>query len=496
VDLIFGVLEGYWIYSDFDIRPHHAVISGKKWESVFQRCSFDSTTSLTCYSEQQTVVLACANDTTPIYKPPSISLERSNTWILLCDNDSKHSKFFQQKLNNVGKNVIVVTPAEAYLKSNPQSYEIRRQEKSDMEHLLNSVQKEDGHTIEGILYLWGLDNYGKDQAEISRAMLNLSQILLGNKFKVYPRCYVFTGGIMPVTDQGPCNPSSGTLWGLSRSLRSEQPNLTCRCIDTTLDDMNCPDRMEELFMEMWNEDGENQVAYREGRRYVVRFISTKLAFTDLQIPNSNRFALTLPASKTFADLKFDVHGTHQLQGKEIELQVKAAGLNFRDVFNVLKPDSQFDKSNAVGADFCGVITALGPECCKLKVGDFVVGCNFESAAMPSHVKTLEDAVVPPGETILIHTASGGVGICAIQLANWLGAKVIATAGSKRKRAFLRDIMGLENVFHSRNLTFGADIERVTGGVGVQMVLNSITGPGKFIVNFMQFKYSFGIIKII
>lgn len=112
---------------------------------------------------------------------------------------------------------------------------------------------------------------------------------------------------------------TGTLWGLSRSLRSEQPNLTCRCIDTTLDDMN-QDRLEELFLEVWNEDGENQVAYREGRRYVVRFIATKLAFTDLAIPNTNRYALTLPASKTFNDLKFDSHPKHQLAGNEIELQ--------------------------------------------------------------------------------------------------------------------------------------------------------------------------------
>lgn len=177
------------------------VTSGKAWEKVFQKGPFHSTTSLTCYSECQTVVLARANDTTPIYKPLSIALERANTWILLSE-DSDYSRFFEQKLTNVGKNVVVVNAAEAFKKLNSQRYQIRRQEKPDMENLLNSVQKEDGHSIEGILYLWGLDGYGKDQADISRALFNLSQILLGNKFKVYPRCYVFTGGIMPVTDQG------------------------------------------------------------------------------------------------------------------------------------------------------------------------------------------------------------------------------------------------------------------------------------------------------
>jgi thioester reductase-like protein len=509
-DLIFGTLEGYWLFTDHEVRPNHTIISVKDWENVLKKVSFESTTSMTCYDGQLGLAVGWASKTSPVYSAltPSSTADQSPsaTWILM-SNDCEYSRFFQRKLESVGKNVVLTTPtAEKLTQLSPTHYQIRPEEKSDIETLMHSLLKGEGSHIEGILYLWGLDQDKSDQAYRAHAFLNMSQFLLSTKFKAYPRVYVLTGGIMPVSDQAPCNPSSGTLWGMSRSLRSEQPNLTCRCIDLALDDSS-EQKLEEIFMEIWNEDGENQVAYRDRKRYVVRFVSTKITHTDLPIPNSSRFSLTLPASKTIADLKFDVLGVYQLQGKEIEIKVKAAGMNFKDVLNVLKPDAQFEKTNSVGADFAGIVTAVGPEATICNVGDLVVGCNFESVPLPSHVKTLDDAVVPlpsrltfaegatlpavfatayyclvtigklqKGETILIHTASGGVGICAIQIAQWIGANVIATAGSKRKRAYLRSI-GIDNVFHSRNLSFGLDIERATGGNGVQMVLNSITGPG-------------------
>lgn len=119
------------------------------------------------------------------------------------------------------------------------------------------------------------------------------------------------------------------------------------------------------------------------------------------------------------------------------MQVKAAGLNFRDILSVLKPDAQFDNSNSVAADYSGVVVRLGPDVKRFKIGDPVLGCNWGGDAMPSHICTREDLVVPlpdeftfadgatlatafatayhclvtlanlkKGETVLIHTASG------------------------------------------------------------------------------------------
>ena len=80
-----------------------------------------------------------------------------------------------------------------------------------------------------------------------------------------------------------------------------------------------------------------------------------------------------------------------------------------------------------------------------------------------------------GDSVLIHTASGGVGLAAVQLAQAAGAEVFATA-SAPKQAFLRSV-GIAHVFDSRTTDFGNQVLEATGGAGVDVVLNSLTGPG-------------------
>ncbi len=85
------------------------------------------------------------------------------------------------------------------------------------------------------------------------------------------------------------------------------------------------------------------------------------------------------------------------------------------------------------------------------------------------------AKLQPGDRVLIHAASGGVGLAAIQLARQCGATVFATA-SAYKRATLRD-MGMEYVYDSRTTDFADQILADTDGDGVDVVLNSLTNEG-------------------
>ena len=80
----------------------------------------------------------------------------------------------------------------------------------------------------------------------------------------------------------------------------------------------------------------------------------------------------------------------------------------------------------------------------------------------------------PGEKVLIHGAAGGVGIAALQIAQWLGAEIYATVGSEEKRDFLR-LMGIDRLYDSRSLTFAEEILEDTQGEGVDVVLNSLAG---------------------
>ena len=103
----------------------------------------------------------------------------------------------------------------------------------------------------------------------------------------------------------------------------------------------------------------------------------------------------------------------------------------------------------------------------------------EAAAMPVAYATAwyglhHLARIKAGDRVLVHAAAGGVGIAAVQIARKAGAEVFGTAGSVEKREFVRSL-GVEHVFSSRTADFGPALAVATGGAGVNIVLNALTG---------------------
>ena len=149
------------------------------------------------------------------------------------------------------------------------------------------------------------------------------------------------------------------------------------------------------------------------------------------------------------------------------------------------------------------VTAVGPDVTAFAPGDRVMA--FAPASLSTHTVTAAHAVmrmpadldfaaaatvpvafltvayalghlarIGADDIVLIHGGAGGVGLAAIQYARHRGARVIATAGSPAKRALLRSL-GVDAVFDSRSLGFADDVLRFTGGEGVDVVLNSLSG---------------------
>lgn len=193
---------------------------------------------------------------------------------------------------------------------------------------------------------------------------------------------------------------------------------------------------------------------------------------------------------------------------EIAVDVSAVGLNFRDVMWALGllPEEALEdgfSGPGLGIECAGVVTHVGPGVKRLKVGDRVsafasgsfasrvVTSELAAAKLPDGISFEEGATIPVcfltsyyalvelarirrGEWVLIHGGAGGVGLAALQIALWKGAKVIATAGSDEKRDLLR-ALGATHVLSSRSLDFVDEAKRLTGGVGVDVVLNSLFG---------------------
>jgi NADPH:quinone reductase-like Zn-dependent oxidoreductase len=192
----------------------------------------------------------------------------------------------------------------------------------------------------------------------------------------------------------------------------------------------------------------------------------------------------------------------ELQEDWIEVQVKAVGLNFKDVLVALGSLNE----RKLGVDAAGVVTRVGKAVTGLKPGDrvmtatcdaFATYVRFPAAgaiAMPESM-SFEDAASMPlvfltayyalvtaggltkGETILIHAAAGGVGQAAIILAQQIGAEIFATVGSDEKKQHIHEQYGIpeDHIFSSRDTSFAKGVMRATKGQGVDVVLNSLAG---------------------
>lgn len=190
---------------------------------------------------------------------------------------------------------------------------------------------------------------------------------------------------------------------------------------------------------------------------------------------------------------------------EIQIQVKAFGLNFADILarQGMYPDAPTFPF-IPGYEASGLVSKVGSQVQNFKEGDSVMAlssfgayaeyCNVSAGAarkLPSQLNFTQAAALPvnaltayiallergnlkKGQRILIQAAAGGVGLCAVQMAKHIGAEIFGTAGSDPKCQFLKEI-GVAHPINYRTQDYEAEIMRVTQGKGVEIVLDSLGG---------------------
>ncbi len=302
------------------------------------------------------------------------------------------------------------------------------------------------------------------------------------------------------------------LWGLTRSLRLEQPDLHCTSIDLEKSSNSLqPETLELLLQDLHQPTSEDQIAYRQNNRFVARLRPYTTAASNLEIPNTRAFRLGLSSYGVLDHLTLMPAERKPPSNREIEIQVKAAGLNFRDVLNALGmlqsvlEEMGFASPEYVpfGGECAGIVTAVGAGISNIKVGDAVIAAQAvgslrqfitvptdfvipkpmamsfaEAATVPTTFLTayyglVHCAKLKKGDRILIHSAAGGVGQAAVQIARSIGAEIFATA-SPAKWDFLRS-MGIEHIMNSRTLDFAVGTLAITADEGVDVVFNSLNG---------------------
>ncbi|MDG1326929.1 MAG: zinc-binding dehydrogenase [Flavobacteriaceae bacterium] len=201
----------------------------------------------------------------------------------------------------------------------------------------------------------------------------------------------------------------------------------------------------------------------------------------------------------------------------VQIRAKASSLNFRDVMIASKqyPSSPGVPTN-MGSDYAGIVEKVGANVNHLKLGDEVISihightegdelrdnCHFiktfnvhkECVCLkPKNVSFVEASCIPTvfltayigliklgrldkAENLLLHTASGGVGLSAVQIAKWKEANIYATAGTDEKRGHLRKV-GIKNIYDSRSIEFAKTLR--SKGVEMDIVLNTLAGKAMF-----------------
>lgn len=331
------------------------------------------------------------------------------------------------------------------------------------------------------------------------------------------------------------NPSTNLMTGMARSIRSEEHALLLTTVDlgwdTALDDdENIIAPLLKIFQassvaetdEKWKD---REYAIRDGipkiQRVLLEENINELAATWYATPKpkpgtldaesqggQRRLTLTVGTPGRLDTLRFktDDQWTNDLAPHEVEIEVKAAGLNFKDIMVAMGQLAQ----PALGVECAGVIRRVGEGVTHLKEGDAVMTWKLDTfsniarapaamvqpiselsgtmewataASLPviystAHYALSTTARLQKGESVLIHGAAGGVGQAVIMLAQYIGATILATVLTEAKKKMLMETYGIPSahILNSRDsIAFSQAVSRLTNGRGVDVVLNSLAG---------------------
>ncbi|RNG30533.1 SDR family NAD(P)-dependent oxidoreductase, partial [Streptomyces botrytidirepellens] len=310
----------------------------------------------------------------------------------------------------------------------------------------------------------------------------------GSRLAVVTRRAVATHGHDDIHDL----PASAA-WGLVRSAQSESPG---RVLLLDLDEHELSPRAVAGAVG----SGEPQIALRAGQAYVARLAHDEPAgrLTPPDGPAAWRLGLTGHGSLDHLALVDCPDNTRPLGPGEVRVALHAGGVNFHDVVVAL---GMVEDPRPLGGDGAGVVVEVGPDADRFAVGDRVMGlfngtgplvitdsrlitrmpdgwsyaqaATIPSAFLTAYYGLADLAGLRSGEKLLLHAATGGVGLAAVQLARHWGAEVYATASPGKWHALRARGFDDRHIASSRALDFEDRVREAAGSVDV--VLNALAG---------------------
>ncbi|NIY70000.1 type I polyketide synthase [Streptomyces malaysiensis] len=520
---VFGALDSFHHRTDTALRPESPLLTREQWPALLRRCGFTSCARTGDTEppgrDHASVFLAAAGGTPAAAPPPPAP---SAAYVVCGDTaEDPLPRAVAEALTAYGAGHSAVTDA-----------------RTDAAAWTRALTGAGTGETAVVLVLGGAEPTDAEEAvaRATHAGQTLRAVAEAHRSLGSPaavRLWLVTRPHGAEATPGPItHPTDAAAWGVARCLANEEPDLRGRRLSLCRSDDPAADAAR-LVRELLDTDAENatdatdvaEAVGTPGAAY-----GTTADEDEIVLTPHDRFVLrerALPPAVPLADgaapppytLRVRQPGlSYRLAWEEIPppvagpgevvVEVRAAALNYRDIMQTvgLLPTEALNGSpreENLGLEYAGVVTARGPGVDRFAPGDRVVGVGTgalssqvvgpvgnlwpipagitfaEAAGMPVayctvHYGLVYTARMRAGETVLVHGAAGGVGLAALQYARAYGATVIATAGSGPKRDLLR-ALGVEHVLDSRSLDFTVQVMDLTGGRGVDIVLNSLSG---------------------
>jgi acyl transferase domain-containing protein/NADPH:quinone reductase-like Zn-dependent oxidoreductase len=464
VDITFGLTDGWWRFIDKDLRPTYPLLARQQWIDLLQSMGFGGAATIPharALGENLPIEEAVIIASKPSILDDQASL--AGTWLVIGNRDGLGSKITKE-LTDSGSVCV-----------------FREPELDEIPLLVKQTLP-----LKGVIHLGD-----------TRSALSLVQALITSD-GVPPRLWLVTIGAQPAGGLAEPDPAQAELWGFGKVVALEHPELRCMRVDL---DPAEPNPEKSLLSEIVYADGstenEEEIALRGTNRLVAR-LTRYTSPTPTFLP---RRSLSISQRGALDSLVWKPFEPGKPGPGEVEIRVQATGLNFKDLMIAL--DMYPGGTAPMGSECTGVISAVGDGVIDLQIGDPVMA--IASGSFSTHVIVSTDFVIrrplelgveqaasvlvpyitadfalnhlgkmQAGDKVLIHAGAGGVGLAAIQLAQQVGAEIFASAGNPEKRAYLQSI-GVHHVLDSRSLEFADEVMRITGGKGVNLVLNSLAG---------------------
>ena len=490
VDLIFGMTQGWWKFSEptptsaalqpplqrgsaanlnqnefaqaTPLRENHPLISVQQWQTLLQSAGFNAATSLQPKAEN------------------TVDLSQS---VIVAQKDNRLNKKW-----GLSGSVADAAALVSHLRETGQDFEALSQ--------LENFQ------CDGVVYVLPTEKPSGDDDVDNAHFISATESLYRQALSTIktlaqstekPRLYFVSHNATAKSQL-----SHSGLWGLLQTTQIEHPELQCTYIQA--------ETPEQIVLELQTDSPETQVIYRDGIRQVARIDDHQTAevfssndLEDNQAQESTQLVIAQPG--TLSKLQWQSVERAGPNAHEVEIRIQATGLNFRDVLIAM---GQYPEAAPLGCECVGEIIAVGEAVTSLRVGQQVMAIAPKSFAqcvtvhhqlvvpIPPGTSTIDAATLPvafttayyslcqlaqltAGERVLIHSAAGGVGQAAVQIAQQVGTEIFATA-SPSKWDTLRGL-GLTHIMNSRTLAFANEIMETTEGKGVDVVLNAL--PGEF-----------------